>query len=50
MASDLATFALAFAFVWGGLAAYLAWLHVLARRLEARLDAGRSSPAGRTNR
>lgn len=43
MASDLATFALAFAFVWGGLAAYLLWLHALARRLEAKVNArGRS--------
>lgn len=27
MATDLQTFALAFALVWGGLAAYLLWLH-----------------------
>lgn len=37
MASDLATFTLAFAIVWGGLAVYLVRLHLLARRLEARL-------------
>jgi CcmD family protein len=35
--SDLATFALAFAVVWIGLALYLVRLHLLARRLEARL-------------
>lgn len=32
--TDLQSFALAFALVWGGLAAYLLWLHALARRLE----------------
>lgn len=37
MASDLTTFTLAFAIVWGGLAAYLVRLHLLARSLEARL-------------
>lgn len=37
MASDLTTFALAFALVWGGLAAYMLRLHLLTRRLEARL-------------
>ena len=37
MASDLTTFALAFALVWGGLAAYLVRLHLLARKLEERL-------------
>lgn len=37
MASDLTTFAIAFAVVWGGLAAYLVRLHLLAKRLEARL-------------
>lgn len=34
--TDLQTFALAFALVWGGLAAYLLYLHGLARRLEGR--------------
>lgn len=37
--TDLQSFALAFALVWGALAAYLLRLHVLARRLEERLDA-----------
>lgn len=37
MAADMTTFALAFALVWGSLAAYLVRLHLLARRLEARL-------------
>lgn len=37
MPDDLTTFTLAFALVWGGLAAYLLRLHLLARRLEARL-------------
>ncbi len=32
--TDLASFALAFLLVWGGLAAYLAWLHVRLERLE----------------
>lgn len=36
--SDLATFALAFAIVWIGLALYLVRLHLLARRLEERLQ------------
>lgn len=35
--SDLATFTLAFLIVWGGLAAYLVRLHLLARGLEERL-------------
>lgn len=35
--SDLKTFALAFALVWGALAAYLVRLHLLARRLEGRI-------------
>ena len=35
--TDLATFALAFAVVWIGLALYLVRLHLLARRLEQRL-------------
>jgi hypothetical protein len=39
--SDLTTFALAFALVWGGLAAYLLRLHLLARRLEDRMGRGR---------
>lgn len=34
MDTDLQTFALAFALVWGGLAAYMIRLHLLARRLE----------------
>lgn len=37
MATDLQTFALAFFLVWGGLAAYLLYLHRLALRLEARM-------------
>lgn len=45
MLNDLQTFALAFALVWGGLAAYLVRLHLLARRLEARHPAG--PPDGR---
>lgn len=32
--TDLQSFALAFAIVWGGLAGYLAWLHARIRRLE----------------
>lgn len=36
--TDLQSFALAFALVWGLLAAYLLRLHALARRLEERLD------------
>lgn len=38
--TDLQTFALAFAVVWAGLAAYLLRLHALARRLEARARRG----------
>lgn len=38
MPTDLQTFTLAFAIVWGGLAAYLLHLHRLALRLRARLD------------
>lgn len=38
MASDLTSFAVAFALVGGGLGAYLLYLHRLAVRLEARLD------------
>lgn len=34
--TDLQTFTLAFALVWGGLAAYLLRLHALVRRLERR--------------
>lgn len=34
--TDLQSFALAFALVWGGLAAYLLYLHALARRLEGK--------------
>lgn len=34
--TDLQSFALAFALVWGGLAAYLVYLHALARRLARR--------------
>lgn len=34
--TDLESFALAFLAVWGGLAAYLAWLHTRIRRLERR--------------
>ena len=37
--TDLQTFALAFALVWGGLAAYLLWLHRESRRLARRLAA-----------
>lgn len=37
MLSDMRAFALAFALVWGGLAAYLVRLHLLARSLEKRL-------------
>lgn len=37
MASDLTTFTLAFAAVWGGLALYGFRLHRLARGLETRL-------------
>ena len=32
--TDLQSFALAFIVVWGGLGAYLLYLHALARRLE----------------
>lgn len=39
MATDLQTFAIAFAVVWGGLALYLLRLHLAARRLGERLDA-----------
>lgn len=35
--TDLQSFALAFALVWGALAAYLLRLHLLARSLEARI-------------
>lgn len=35
--SDPASFALAFALVWGGLGAYLLRLHLLARRLERQM-------------
>lgn len=31
--TDLQSFALAFLVIWGGLAAYLLYLHALARRL-----------------
>jgi hypothetical protein len=34
MPTDLQSFTLAFLIVWGGLAAYFARLHALARRLE----------------
>ncbi|GEM_PF-6987634 len=37
MLSDLATFALAFAVVWIGLALYLVRLHLLARKLESQM-------------
>lgn len=37
MASDLATFTLAFAFVWAGLAAYFLWLHCVEARLAREL-------------
>lgn len=35
--TDLQTFTLAFALVWGALAAYMLRLHQLARKLEDRL-------------
>lgn len=39
MASDAQTFGLAFLVVWGGLAAYFAYLHVAQARLARELDA-----------
>lgn len=34
--NDLESFAVAFLIVWGGLAAYLAWLHTRIARLERK--------------
>lgn len=39
MATDLQTFTLAFAIVWGGLGGYLLWLHARMRRLEGLVQA-----------
>lgn len=47
MMSDATTAFLAFGLLFGGLAAYLAWLSAVARRLEARL-AALESHAGAT--
>ena len=34
--TDLQSFTIAFAAVWGGIAAYMLWLHAKLRALEAR--------------
>ena len=52
MMSDATTAFLAFALLFGGLAAYMAWLSAVARRLESRLAAleshvGRAAPTAK---
>ena len=44
MATDLQTFGIAFAVVWGGLAAYFAYLHALEARLAREVEALKRRP------